>query len=187
MNKRILKAAAQGLFILMLSATPAFSQAQRGNGRMGAQGRPGMGQMRDRLNLTDDQQKQMNELRDKFQAESRDLNNLIAEKRAHLKTLADTENRNARDLDRTISDLTDLMGQKIKMGIEHRDAVAKILTPEQLRIRDNRGMRFRGNRRGNDGPAGPGRMMRGQGRMMLPGQCPMMQGNGRMMDDSGKL
>jgi len=43
-----------------------------------------------------------------------------------------------KDLDKTVAELTNLKGDLIKKGIAHRDAVKKILTPEQMLIWENR-------------------------------------------------
>lgn len=132
-----------------------------------------------RLKLTEDQQKQMPGLKTKFQEESTHIKNLIREKQAHIKTLVDTENRDPKELNKTIDELSALRGDLMKKTIEHRDAVKKILTPEQMKIWERMAhQRMRGMQAGMGGGMAPGmapgmgpEMGRGMGRGM--GQAPM--------------
>ena len=124
--------------------------------------------------LTDDQQKQMAELKIKFQEETGNIRNLIGEKQAHLKTLIDTDNRDMKDLDKTVDELSALKGQLILKGIAHRDAVKKILTPEQMIIWEKMAQK-----RMDEGSRGPGhRGARGEGRPVRGGR-PMQEHNRR--------
>lgn len=141
-----------GLTSVMLLATGSFSGvlAQQGRGGFRGQGRPMNQRPMERLKLTDDQQKQMSELRARFHGETLHLKNLINEKQAHLKTLVDTDKRDMKDLDKTIEELSALKGDLLKKGIAHHDAVKKILTPDQMKIWE---IRAKQNMR--EGPGGP--------------------------------
>jgi len=156
--------------LLLASGTFSSVSAQSGRGQFRGEGRPPVNANRiENIKLTDDQQKQMTGLRVQFQEETVKTNNLIKEKQAHLKTLIDTENRDMKDLDKTLADLTTLKGDLIKKGIAHRDAVKKILTPEQMKIWDIRAHQRMGAPAvgpGRGGMRGGGHMMRGGGRMM---------------------
>lgn len=148
MKNRTLRAAGFATVLLLVSGVFSWVSAQ-----------PGRGHFR---GLTDDQQKQMTELRMQFRQESTRINDQIKEKKAHLKTLIDTDNRDMKDLDKTISELTTLKGDLIKKAIVHRDAVKKILTPEQMIIWERRVKQHM-----NKGMQGPrARGMRGGSTMM---------------------
>jgi len=178
MKSIVLKTAGFATVILLASGVVSWVSAQPGRGQFRGEGRPMNDTRLDRMKLTDDQQKQMTGLRAQFQEETGKINNLINEKQAHLKTLTDTENRDMKDLDKTVTELTTLKGDLIKKGIAHRDAVKKILTPEQMKIWD-----IRAHQRMGAGDRGPGqRGMRGHGQMKRGGERPM-RGGGRMMGD----
>ena len=167
------------LSVLFMLGTGVFSwvSAQPGRGQFRGEGRmQAQAAARQNIKLNDDQQKQMNELRSQFQEETRKINNLINEKQAHLKTLTETDNRDMKDLDKTVADLTGLKADQIKKGIAHRDAVKKILTPEQMKIWDiqaHRRMDASGQGFGQRGMRG--HMMRGH--MMRDGNRLMGRGN----------
>ncbi len=157
------------LFFLtgMMTVTIAQQGHMRFRGGAG-EGSTGRGEM---LKLTEDQKKQMPELKARFQEESTRIKNLIREKQAHVKTLVDTENRDPKDLNKTIDDLSALRGDLMKKAIEHRDAVKKILTPEQMKIWQRAAhQRMQGMAPGMGRGMGKG-MGRGMGRGM--GQAPM--------------
>jgi Spy/CpxP family protein refolding chaperone len=179
MKNIVLRGAGFIAALLLASGTFSSVSAQSGRGQFRGEGRPPVNANRiENIKLTDDQQKQMTGLRVQFQEETVKTNNLIKEKQAHLKTLIDTDNRDMKDLDKTVADLTTLKGDLIKKGIAHRDAVKKILTPEQMKTWENRVRQHM--RGGAQGPVNRG--MRGGGRMMREGDRPM-RGGGRMMGD----
>ncbi|MFA6126494.1 MAG: hypothetical protein WC699_04245 [Bacteroidales bacterium] len=179
MKFRVLRTAGLLTALMLSTLNASFVSAQPGRGQFKGEGRPMNKNQMEKIKLTDDQQKQMADLRTGFQNEMGKINNAIREKEAHLKTLIDTENRDSKDLDKTISDLTGLKGDLIKKGILHRDAVKKILTPEQMRIWDRKaqqhmhagaaGMGHRGMMNGNRSMMRGQRMMRGQGMMRNAG------------------
>lgn len=142
MKNRTLRTAGFAIVLLLVSGGFSWVSAQPGRGQFRGEGRPMNASRIEKIKLTDDQQKQMTELRAQFREETMKINNLINEKKAHLKTLIDTENRDMKDLDKTIAELTALKGDLIKKGITHRDSVKKILTPEQMIIWAHRVKRF---------------------------------------------
>ena len=149
MKKNILRSI--GLLTILLMAAGIFSlaSAQQGHARFRGGERPMMAQQMDKLKLTEVQQKQMADAKAKLETEALHIHNLIKEKQAHIKTLLDMENRDANDLDKTIDMLSNLKGELMKKGIAHRDAVKKILTPEQMKIWDvNAKQRMQGMRHG---------------------------------------
>jgi len=166
MKNRILKISGFAAVLLLVSGIFSSVNAQPGQRQFRAGVRPNQEKLLEKIKLTDDQQKQMTELRMQFRQEFTRINDLIKEKKAHLKTLIDTDNRDMKDLDKTISELTTLKGDLIKKGISHRDAVKKILTPEQMIIWERRvkqhmnkcmqGPRARGMRGGHMMMRGPG-------------------------------
>ena len=148
MKINILRSASILTVLLMASGIFSLASAQPGNRFRGGE-RPTMAEQMDKLKLTEVQQKQMDELKAKLQVEALNINNLIKEKQAHIKTLLDMENRDANDLDKTIDVLSNLKGELMKKGIAHRDAVKKILTPEQMKMWDVKAkQRMQGMRHG---------------------------------------
>jgi len=162
MKNRIFKITGFATFLLLVSGIFSSVNAQPGQGQFRASGRPNQEKQQEKIKLTDDQQKQMTDLRMQFRQESTGINNLIKEKRAHLKTLIDTDNRDMTDLDKTIAELTTLKGDLIKKAIVHRDAVKKILSPEQMIIWERRVKQHMG--KGMQGPRSRG-MREGSMRM----------------------
>ncbi|TSA35478.1 MAG: hypothetical protein D4R64_09380 [Porphyromonadaceae bacterium] len=138
MKNIVLKTAGFVTVLLLASGVFSWISAQPGRFQSRADAKPMNENRIEKIKLTDDQQKQMTELRAQFREETLKINNLANEKKAHLKTLIDTDNRDMKDLDKTVAELTNLKGDLIKKGIAHRDAVKKILTPEQMLIWENR-------------------------------------------------
>ena len=138
MKNRVFKIAGFATILLLVTGILSSVNAQAGQGQFRAAGRPNQEKILEKVKLTDDQQKQMSDLRMQFRQESIRINDLIKERRAHLKTLIDTDNRDMKDLDKTIAELTTLKADLIKKAIVHRDAVKKILSPEQMIIWERR-------------------------------------------------
>lgn len=162
MKNRILRTVGFATVLLLVSGVFSWVSAQPGRGQFRGEGRPMNASRIEKIKLTDDQQKQMTELRAQFREETMKINNLINEKKAHLKTLIDTDNRDMKDLEKTVDEMTNLKGDLIKKGIAHRDAVKKILTPEQMIIWEHRVKRHMD--KSAQGPRNRG--MRGGDRMM---------------------
>ncbi len=181
MKNIILKSAGILTVLLLATGISSFVSAQQTNVRFRTGERPMMANQVEKLKLTEDQQKQMAELRAKFQEETLNVKNLIGEKMAHIKTLLDMENRDVNDLDKTIDMLSNLKGELMKKGIAHRDAVKKILTPEQMKIWDFKAKQhIKGMM---EEPGQPG-MMRGAG-MQMRGRGMQMGGRGMQMGGRG--
>lgn len=106
------------------------------------------------LDLTEDQVKQMNELRTKNLKEMLPIRNEMQEKRAHLRTLTTAENVNDKELNQTIDELTVLISKQMKMRVAHHQEIRSMLTDDQRVIFDSRSGRMgnrqfsKGNRRG---------------------------------------
>lgn len=81
--------------------------------------------------FTEDQQKQMAELRLKHQKETLQLNNEINEKTAQLKTLQQLDKPNLRDINSKIDEISALQNKKMKSMAAHRNSVRSLLTDEQ--------------------------------------------------------
>lgn len=165
MKNRTLRTAGFAIVLLLVSGGFYWVSAQPGRGQFRGEGRPMNASRIEKIKLTDDQQKQMTELKAKFQEETLNIKNLVREKMAHIKTLLDMENRDVKDLDKTIDELSALKGELMKKGIVHRDEVKKILTPEQMKIWE-----FKAKQRMK------GMRMRGQGMQMM-GQVREVEGN----------
>jgi|GEM_PF-6972464 len=84
--------------------------------------------------LTEEQFNQITELRDQHLADMKTIRLQLAEKQAHLRTLLGAEQHDSKAIDRTIDQIGALKTQMMKQGVAHREAVAKILTPEQQKL-----------------------------------------------------
>jgi len=107
MKKTILIAFAAMLTLATYAQQPGKQMHGRGDGPGMGQGRQGMDKMKQELNMTEAQQKQMKALHEDF--------------RAKMKALHENENI-------TVKEQRDRM---YKLGQEHRTAMQKVLTPEQ--------------------------------------------------------
>jgi Spy/CpxP family protein refolding chaperone len=81
--------------------------------------------------LTDDQQKQIADLKLKHQKETLQLNNEINEKTAQLKTLQQIDKPNLKDINSKIDEISALQNKKMKAMAAHRNSVRSLLTEEQ--------------------------------------------------------
>ncbi|MEA1878567.1 MAG: Spy/CpxP family protein refolding chaperone [Bacteroidota bacterium] len=84
------------------------------------------------LDLTEDQQKQFQEIRISHQKEMVYDNNLIREKEAHLQTLLSAVDRDMKAINKTIDDISSSKGELMKKRIANREDMKSILTPEQI-------------------------------------------------------
>jgi len=82
-------------------------------------------------NFTEDQQKQMQELRFKLQKENLQISNELNEKRAQLKTLQQVDKPNMKSINAKIDEISALQNKKMKLMAEHRNNVRNLLTDEQ--------------------------------------------------------
>ncbi len=114
--------------------------------------------------LTEEQQKQIKELRIKHLKAMLPLKNEIREKQAHLKTLTTKEKVDVNAVNSTIDEIVKLKGKMMKSANAHKQEIRKILTEEQRVIFDSRPqMRKHGNKHGSGCGYGQG-MGRGHGK-----------------------
>jgi len=137
MNKRTRLTSFGLVALLLLGSGTTFAQrAGKGFNRDAQnpqmrfeQGRQGMANI---LDLTEDQQKQFQEIRTSHQKELRYDNNLIREKEAHLQTLLSAEDRDMKAINKTIDEISSSKGEQMKKRIANREEMKSILTPEQV-------------------------------------------------------
>lgn len=128
---------------------------QRGQNNFDGQ----MGYRMQMLNLTDDQQEQISQLRTKHLKEVTPLRNELNEKRARLHTLQTAEKPNQKEIDKVIDEMATIRANIQKKGSAHRIAVSNLLTEEQKVVFNSgrmgrMGQRNMGMRRGNFRGAG---------------------------------
>jgi Spy/CpxP family protein refolding chaperone len=133
-------------------------------------------------NFSEDQQKQMQELRLKLQKENLQLSNELNEKRAQLKTLQQVDKPNMKSVNSKIDEISALQNKKMKLMAEHRNNVRNLLTDEQKVQFD-----LRGNRGGMMGKSGKMGRAGKQGRTHLrTGEHMNGAGMGERMHQQGQ-
>ncbi len=136
MKKRIRLTSISLVALLLLGSGTTF--AQRDGKRMNRntqnpqmrfhQSRPEMARIMD---LTEDQQQKLQEIRISHQKEMQYDNNLIREKEAHLKTLLSASERDNKAVNKTIDEISASRGELLKKRIANQNEMKSILTPEQ--------------------------------------------------------
>jgi len=170
MKTRNIKAA--GVFLLgflLLTAVNAQSPRQGGRGQGAFEGGKFPGHAYARLDLSEEQQEKMTDLRTEHYKTITPLRNKMGELRARERTLLSEESVDMNALNLTIDEQTDLMNSMKKMQVQHRLAVKDILTDEQLMklqqgrqfahqkgFQDKRGQRGAGINRGTRAGRGYG-------------------------------
>lgn len=138
---------------LLLSAfmlTAAEAQPRNGKGYgPGDQGNQRMHYLA--LDLSEEQQEQMQALRLDHYKVVKPLRNQMAELKAREQTLISEETVDMKAVNKVIDQQTALQNKTRKLGVEHRLAVREILTDEQLMIMDQR-RQFAKGRRGHNSP-----------------------------------
>ncbi len=159
--------------VLFLGLTSVMAQPGRGFGRgqgpnadqrQGA----GMGLYADMLDLSEEQQASIADLRTTHLKKMTDLQNQMREKRARLNTLTTGDNYNKNDVESVIDEIGDIHTRLLKERTSHRQDVRNLLTEEQQVLFDAKKGRRMGNRMGYH------RYGRGAGRMgpgFGPGPC----------------
>ncbi|MFH0756485.1 MAG: Spy/CpxP family protein refolding chaperone [Bacteroidota bacterium] len=156
MKNRMMKTA--GIFLLAaVMVTGIQAQAQNGKGN----GPCGQGRMQQAsLDLSEEQQEQMQALRLEHYKVMKPLRNQMAELEAREQTLISEEEVDMKAVNKVIDDQTALQNKMRKLGVEHRLAVREILTDEQLMKLDQR-QNFANGRQGRfnqfNGPHPQGR------------------------------
>ena len=130
--------------ILMISGTSLF--AQRGMGMMRGAGQGsrfyagncmGYG-----LNLTEDQQNRVNDLRTAHLKEVQPLRDQLMENRAHQRTLMNAENADKKAINANIDKATKLQNEIAKLGADFQVKFKSVLTDEQKVMAQTRMGRF---------------------------------------------
>lgn len=122
MKKRIRLTSIGLVALLLLGSGTTFAQKRFQQNRQG---------MANVLDLTEDQQKQFQEIRISHQKGLIYDNNLIKEKEAHLQTLLSAEERDMKAVNKTIDEISSSKGELMKKRIANREDMKSILTPEQ--------------------------------------------------------
>ncbi|RPI44517.1 MAG: periplasmic heavy metal sensor [Bacteroidetes bacterium] len=99
------------------------------------------------LDLDEEQQEQLKNLRLEHYKEMKPLRNQMTELKAREKTLMSEENVDVKALNSVIDSETELLNRIMKIRAEHQISVRDILTDEQVMKLDQR-MNFRGHHRG---------------------------------------
>jgi Spy/CpxP family protein refolding chaperone len=89
-------------------------------------------------NLTEDQEKKIQDLRTPFEKEILPIKNQLGEKRAHLRTLETADKVDDKAINGTIDEISQLEGQLMKKEAAYKQAIRKLLTDEQRIQFDNR-------------------------------------------------
>lgn len=132
------------------------------------------------MNLSEEQQAQMKEIRVKFLKETQDSRNQLEEMRAHQHTLMTADQPNEKEIYRNIDQMTQVKKEMMKERIKMQTEVNSILTEEQRLMRGNRSFGLgKGDRRGEGfarnrncefGPRERGGEMNGRGKGRMQGQ-----------------
>ena len=151
--------------LLLVALVPlAISQPMRGfHGRMGTM-EPGQ-RMFANLNLTDEQQSQILDMRLQHQKEMLPVRTELQGKMDELRLLKIDKNPNLRRIDGKIDEISKIRTKLQKARVRHQMEVRKILTTEQQKIFDSKMLSGRGN--GKFGRGFRGRM---QGKMGMQGR-----------------
>lgn len=84
-----------------------------------------------RLNLNEEQRKQIEEIRLSGQKEMLPLRNLLREKNARLRTLTTSDNYDENAVDQIVDEISEIRADMLSMRITHRQQIREILTEEQ--------------------------------------------------------
>lgn len=166
------------MLLITLSFIAINTQAQRGYDGMPPGMRHSQDSMRqahNRLNLTDDQEKKISELRTAHQKEMTAFRNDMAIKEAELQKYRSADKPDMTQINKSIDEIGKLRTDMQKKRVTHELAVRNLLTDEQKAIYDTR--------RGSISQ-GFGKDMNGyRGKNVGPGNSPMRPGyhNQRMM------
>lgn len=173
MKTKIRKSMVLTIGVLFLGLSSVMAQPGRGfgrgqgpnaNQRQGA----GMGLYASFLDLTEEQQASIADLRTIHLKKMTDLHNQMREKRARLNSLTTGDNYDIKEAESVIDEMGDIHTRLLKERTSHRQDVRNLLTEEQQTLFDARKGRRMGNQMGyNRNGRGAGRMGYGFG----PGPC----------------
>lgn len=163
--RKIRISTAIAVMALLLTGSQTF--AQRGQGQWGGNMPQEKQMMRNfdkppqhgfgmqMLNLTEEQQEKITQLRTTHLNEVTPLRNELNEKRARLRTLQSVAKPNQKDMDKVIDEMASIRAKIQKKSTAHRVAVQALLTDEQRAVFNAR--------TGNYGGKGAARGGRGHG------------------------
>lgn len=157
---KLIKIKSMAILVLALMITGGTSSfAQRGQGmKSGAGYGMGFG-----LNLTEDQQNQMKEMRIAHLKDVQPVRDQLVELKAHQRTLMNAEKPDQKSINKNIDEMTKLQNKLMKMGSEFRLKVTSILTDEQKVLMQSRQGKGRGHRMGMGMRGGRGACMMNNG------------------------
>ena len=119
------------LLVAIMGLFGMTSYAQRWQNQPGFRGNcAGQGPM-NFLNLTQEQQNQMEKLRAQHLQETQKYRNQLGEKQAHLQTLRTAQNPDMKAINATLAEISDLKLKMTQAREAHIQDVRKILTDEQ--------------------------------------------------------
>ena len=131
------------MMVLVISAANA-QQGQRSGGNGQGNGNR-QGDYAQELNLTEDQQAQMQSMRLNVQKDLLPLRNKLGENMAKMRTLRTAENADMKAINKLIDDNSDLRGNMAKLQAANHQEVRKMLTEEQRIMFDSREFSRGGN------------------------------------------
>ena len=143
------------LMVTQMWAQPGQGMRQ-GQGRHGMKGMMGHGNMMcDMLDLTTDQQKQMNEMKLNMEKEMLPLRSEMMQAKGELRLLKVENKPNLKAINNKIDDVVSLKAKIMKLRAKHQLEVRSILTDEQKLKWDQRQLHKKG-RKGHRGDGGFG-------------------------------
>ncbi len=165
-SRRMKTIVIMALAMVMIGGTSTFAQRGQGMRSGGGQGYgynnagvcTGFG-----LNLTEDQQNKMNEMRVAHMKAVQPVRDQLLELKTHQRTLMNAENADQKAINKNIDEMTKLQNKLMKVGSEFQLKVKTILTDEQKVMMQSRQGRF--------GKFGQG-MNRGRGASMMNNNRP---------------
>lgn len=157
MKTKVKKSVTLTVVMVFLGLGAVIAQPGRGYGRGAGQGQglgPGQGpcavMYANLLDLSDEQQEQIADLRTGHLKKMTDLRNQMREKRARLQTLTTGDNYNEREANRVIEELGTIHTTMMKERTSHRQEVRSLLTEDQQVIFDSRNGRRMGQGMGRN-------------------------------------
>jgi len=135
-------------FSLIIFSSLTYAQYDNENDEVAKsgihKGKKGQG---DELKLTEQQRNEIKKIHFTSKKTIMPLRHQIAEKRAHLKTLGIEEKANMPEINKTIDEITGLLGQIMKQKASDRQEIRKLLNEEQRLKFDSRPPRERKEKR----------------------------------------
>lgn len=158
MKTKVRKSVTLTVAMLFLGLGAVIAQPGRGYGRGIGQGQgPVAGMYANILDLSEEQQEQISDLRTGHLKKMTELRNQMREKRARLQTLTSGDNYNEGEANQVIEQIGDIHTTMMKERTSHRQEVRSLLTEEQRVIFDSRKGRRMGQLMGrNRGGREPG-------------------------------